>query len=88
MVDGPPGSGRSHPWFLIQHVAREAGIEAVKVDLMAPVLEQQTLPHIARMLVRKMRIARTSSSQRRLPRPRDGCRALGRRDQQRFQPSW
>lgn len=56
MVDGPPGSGRSHSWFLIQHVAREAGIEAVKVDLMAPILEQQTLPHIARLLTRKMRI--------------------------------
>jgi hypothetical protein len=57
MVDGPPGSGRSHSWFLIQHVAREAGIEAIKVDLTAPVLEQQTLPNIARLLVRRMRIA-------------------------------
>lgn len=56
MIDGPSGTGRSHSWFLIQHVAREAGIDAIKLDLTGPVLERQTLQEIARLLVRRMRI--------------------------------
>ena len=51
MIDGPPGTGRSHSWFLIRYVADQAGIKAIKVDLTAPVLENQTLTGIAQMLV-------------------------------------
>lgn len=51
MIDGPPGTGRSHSWFLIRHVADQAGIRAIKVDLTAPILENQTLAGIAQTLV-------------------------------------
>lgn len=57
MVDGPSGTGRSHSWFLINHVARAtAGVGAVKVDLNAPVLEQQTLAVVADQLAKRLRI--------------------------------
>lgn len=63
MVDGPGGTGRSHSWFLIQHVARSvANVFPVKIDLNAPVLAQQTIDVVARQLLSKLRLPPTALS--------------------------
>lgn len=63
MVDGPGGTGRSHSWFLIQHVARSvANVFPVKIDLDAPVLAQQTIDVVARKVLSKLRLPPTALS--------------------------
>lgn len=55
LVDGPSGSGRTHSWHLIQHVAASVvGLRVVKVDLDANVAEQQTLSNVFRRLNMKL----------------------------------
>ena len=54
MVDGLPGTGRSHSYYLIHHVAKRANVNVAKVDVNGPVLELQTLDYICRLLVKKL----------------------------------
>ena len=63
LVDGPAGSGRSHSWYLIEHVARSvATVFPLKIDLNAPVLAQQTIDVVARQLLSKLRLPQTALS--------------------------
>lgn len=53
VVGGASGLGRSHSWSLIQHVAAAMpDVKAHWIDLVGPVLSQQSLPHLFAYLVR------------------------------------
>lgn len=57
MVNGPPGTGRTHSWYLIKHVADAAGIRTAHVDLVSPVVEHRTIEHVFQLLARKVGLA-------------------------------
>ncbi|QRK81901.1 hypothetical protein JN757_15085 [Pseudomonas granadensis] len=56
-VAGGRGSGRSHSWYLIKHVAKNTGgAEALKFDLVSATLANQTLDVLFNTLVRNLKI--------------------------------
>lgn len=57
MINGPSGTGRTHSWYLIKHVADDAGVRAARVDLLSLVVEQRTLEHVFQLFARKVGMA-------------------------------
>ncbi len=60
VVEGERGFGRSHSWKLIRHVAEQLGptrIKPIGLDLVGPVLANQTLPNLFAHLTRVLGIA-------------------------------
>jgi hypothetical protein len=62
MIDGPTGTGRSHSWVLISHVARSAGIIPIRIDLLSRVIDQRTIESVFDHLAKKLEIAVKRSS--------------------------
>lgn len=57
LINGPAGTGRSHSWFLIHHVARSIGnVVPVKIDLKAQTIEHLSIQHIFDLLARVLGI--------------------------------
>ena len=57
MIDGPDGTGRSHSWFLIQHVARSInGVLPIKIDVTGTTIENRTIETVFEQLVRKLQL--------------------------------
>lgn len=53
VVEGDSGLGRSHSWNLIRHVAANLpNVKPLWIDMVSPVLSQQTLPKLFDYLVR------------------------------------
>ncbi len=55
-VRGEAGLGRSHSWFLIRHVAASGIANPVKVDLVSPTLDNQTVQFLFDHLVRVLKL--------------------------------
>lgn len=57
LINGPGGTGRSHSWFLIHHVARSIGnVMPIKIDLKAQTIEHLTIQHVFDLLARVLGI--------------------------------
>lgn len=63
LIDGLPRTGRSHSWFLINHVAgRTVGWRAILVDIAGFTSDLQNLPSIAQKLASKLQLGSLTTS--------------------------
>lgn len=57
VVQGERGLGRTHSWHLIDHVATKSGIaDFRKIDMVEPILAQQTVKDIFDLMVRRLNL--------------------------------
>jgi hypothetical protein len=56
-VDGPTGTGRSHSYFLIRHVATHSDVVLARVDVDRLLPESRNLPSIAAQLASELRLS-------------------------------